>query len=197
MDRFLDDHELLAQEPDSKALHEAYALLSTSPQAGLAALESLADRGSVMALLYLANHWKLKGEENYPFAQKWYRAAYENMSSTALLNLALTYCDQKNFDEAELIWKNGVSKDDAPSMFWLANLYLSESRYSRNADEARNLLEKANALGQLRAKHHLAVILMKERHNIFSIVRGMFLYLQTIFQVLRVAYRNPTSNRLR
>lgn len=196
MEKFLDDHALLTREPDPKALHLAHALLSSNPEAGLAELESLANRGSVMALLYLANEWKLKGKDKFPIAQKWYRRAYDKMSATALLNLALTYSDQGNYDEAEALWKSGVAKGDGPSMFWLANLYLSNARYVEKKGQAIDLLEKASALGQIRAKHHLALILMKERYSIRGVMRGISLYVQTIAQGIRIAYRDPTSRRL-
>lgn len=194
MAKFLDDHELLAKEPDAEALYYAHALLLTKSEEGLSALSALAEKGSVMALLYIANELKLKGKDKFTAAEEWYRAAYKKMSATALLNLALIYCDTGRYDEAKLVWKDGASNGDAPSMYWLANLYLSQCKGKEN--EAIILLEKANSMGQLRAAHDLAMILIRDRRSIRDVVRGLALYCMAIVKTLRIAYRNPTSRRL-
>jgi TPR repeat protein len=194
MDTFLDDRELLAREPDRTALYHAHALLSTNPQLGLANLEALANRGSIMALLYIANEWRLKGKENYPTAQKWYRLAYEKMSATALWYLALIYYDQNDYNAAEEILKDGVSKKDGPSMYWLADLYLAH--YQGKRHEVKALLEHANAMGHLRAKSRLARMLMIERHDVRSFTRGLRLYFQVITRGFSLAHRDPTDRRL-
>jgi TPR repeat protein len=179
MDTLLADHELLAREPDPTALYHAHALLSTNPQLALANLEALADRGYVMALLYIANEWRLKGKDSYPIAEKWYRLAYEKKSATGLWYLALIYYDQQNYDEAEKILKDDVSRSDGPSMYWLADLYLAH--YQGKRDEVKALLEQANAMGQFRAKSRLARLLITQRHDFRSFIRGSRLYFQSYY----------------
>jgi TPR repeat protein len=98
--------------------------------------------------------------------------------------------------EAEDLWSDGVSKNDGPSMFWLASLYLASSSIRVKRAEIKALLERANALGQLRAKHRLGVMLMVGRYGIINIPRGVFLFLRFLISGFKVALRDPTSRRL-
>ena len=57
-------------------------------------------------------------------AERWYRAAHEKGSSSGLFSLAALKNQQGFTAEAEMLWAEGTAKDDGPSLFRLATLYL-------------------------------------------------------------------------
>ena len=87
----MNDDELMAREADVEQLHRACAVLSTNTAQGLAELETLANRGSVMSMLCLgwAYYKKLGANIDLTMAEKWYKLAYQNSSSTALISLGM------------------------------------------------------------------------------------------------------------
>jgi TPR repeat protein len=192
----IDDHQLLDLEQDELRLHEAKNRLATNFPQAKAELEDLADHGSVMAMLYLAHAFSERGEAGYVEAEKWYRMAYERNSSTALFSLAKLNYLRGNISEAEKIWTYGASKNDSPSMFWLASIYLDNLSDTAKRAQAKPLLENASALGQLRATYRLGRILLTGEYGLTKIPRGLLLCLKFLISGVRVAYRDPTSRRL-
>jgi hypothetical protein len=80
-----------------------------------------------------------------------------------LINLGLIYYRSARYDEAEKIFQDGVSKNDGPSMVWLAIIHLRNKNDDMKSAEAERLLETANSLGQFRAKSHLGLAEPGER----------------------------------
>jgi hypothetical protein len=192
----MDDDELMAREPDVKRLHDAYALLSANRPQGIAELEELANRGSVMSMLYLADAYQ-RGQGSDPIrAEKWYKSAYEAGSSTALFGLGAFYYRLRNYDAAEKIFADGVSKDDGVSMYWLASIYTVDSRHHGKSAQIKDLLERSIALGQIHAKHGLGLLFMKGRYGLRNVPRGFYLFFSGIFEAFKVTYRDPSSRRL-
>src|ERR1700722_9408152 len=185
MSDLMDDAELRGKEPDLAGLENAEALVSTDfPQARVK-FEELANQGSVMAMLYLAFALSQRGDMED--AKRWYHAAYEKGSSTALFSWASIEYHTGNLREAERLWDEGVSKNDGPCMVWLASRYLGTSDEAKHA-EARRLLEKAHEQGQLRATLLLGKSLATGKYGIGNIPRGLFLFLKFTFSAFGVAY---------
>jgi len=187
---------LVAQERDVKRLQDAYALLSTNRQRALVELEELANGGSVLSMLYLAQTYASEPGADHARAEKWYRAAYERGSSTALFALGSKYFREGKYEEAEQIFSDGVSKNDGVSMYWLASLYIVDPRNRGEPDRIRDLVERSAALGQVRAKRDLASFLMKGRYGKREIARGLYLSFSSVIEAFLVGYRDPASRKL-
>jgi TPR repeat protein len=125
----------------------------------------------------------------------WYRAAYERGSSSALFGLGSYYYRRENYGEAEKIFMDGVSKNDAVSMYWLASIYVVRHQDGKDF-EIKDLLERSAALGQIYAKNSLAFLLMKGRYGLRNIPRGIMLYFLSIIEGFKTGIRNPHDRRL-
>ncbi len=196
MSDLLDNKQILEREQEIDELRHAYGLLATSFPQARAELEGLASKGSVMSMIYLGHAYKCQGPSGYSEADKWYRMAYLQKSSSALLHLALMNYQEGRIQEAKNLWLEGVSKNDAPSMFWLASLYIENPSIKEGKYEIKSLLEKASALGQIRAKRRLAIMLMKGNFGILSIFRGIYVFFDFLISGFAVAYHDPASRRL-
>jgi TPR repeat protein len=196
MDRLMDDDELLDSEQDPDGLYRAQAILSTDFQQARATLEEFADRGSVMAMIYLGFGYSQRGPEGREDAKKWYRMAYERGSSTGLFSLATIVYGEGDVDEAEKLWTDGASKNDGPSMFCLAIIYRDNPSAVSTYSQVRDLLERAHALEHLRATSCLSKMLMTGKFGLMNIPRGVLLFVELFASSIKVAYQTPTSRRL-
>jgi TPR repeat protein len=192
-DQLMDNDELRSKEPRLEELSEAQALVSTDFSAARQKFEELVNQGSVMAMVYLAFAHSERGEMEQ--AKSWYRKAYQSGSSNALFCLATILYHEGDVAEAERLWSDGVSKNDAPSMFPLAVIYLESLDEDKNC-QARMLLEKGHDLGQFRATQLLARRLATGKYGISNVPRGVFLFLKFLFSGFLVAHRDPNSRRL-
>jgi TPR repeat protein len=195
MDHLLEERELFTLEPDMAALRDAYDSFIKDSTVGRPKLEALVARGSTMSMLYLANDYKKRPRDSDKAAEL-YRIAYQSGSSAALLNLALILYKSGKISDAERLWSEGVAKNDPPSMYWLAHLYLNDLSNVKKQAEAARLLEQANQLGQIRATILLAKMHLTGKYGVRGIPRGLLLFLQSIVSSFGVAYRDPRSRRL-
>lgn len=193
MDPLLDDDEFRNGDPDVEELEKAQALVPIDFSQAQARLEELANRGSVMAMLYLGFALSKRGQMEQ--AKRWYRLAYEKGSSTALFSLATLEYHGGRLAEAQKLWEEGASRNDAPSMFWLASIYLNSSKTDR-LESARKLLERADHHGQVRATHLLAKLLLTGKYGIENVPKGLLLFIKFLLSGFQVAYRDAASRRL-
>jgi TPR repeat protein len=196
MNRLMDDGALMQQEQNLDELRKAHALLSSNRSKGLVDLEALANNGSVLAMLYLANAYISQKPPVYSLAEKLFRGAYERNSSRALFSLGVLYSKIGKYDEAERLFLEGNSEGDGPSMYGLARLYLSNIYFKNKRGEAKYLLENAIKCGQVRAKIRLSYLFLSGAYGVFNIPRGLWLFFTGIPETVGVAYRDPHSQRL-
>jgi TPR repeat protein len=187
------DEELRSSDPDLAMLDEALAVLRADFSRARLIFEELASRGSIMAMLNLAFAFFERGDTQD--AKHWYRAAYEKRSSTALFSLAMLENSQGFVRKAEILWEEGASKDDGPSVFRLAGLYLDSPDPLKHS-QARALLEKADGLGQLRATVLLGQRLASGKYGIQNVPKGIVIFLRGFFSTFSVARSNPKDRRL-
>lgn len=191
-----DDEDLMSREPDVAALQRAYGLLSADPERAARELEGLANAGSIKSMMYLGNLYQQGPHADFSKAERWYRSAYKLGALNAIYALGSLYYRQRKYEEAEEIFADGVSRNDGPSLYWLASIYTVDPRHVGKSEEIRNLLERATALGQVHAKHNLGLLLMKGRYGIRHIPRGVFLFMCGAVDAFRVTLRDPDSRRL-
>jgi TPR repeat protein len=191
--RLRNDEELRDSDPDSAKLERAQALVLTDFSEARSMFEELASRGSLLAMNYLAFALVKRGDTEE--AKRWYQAAYEKGSSTGLYSLAMIENRQGFVRKAEILWEQGASKEDGPSVFRLATVYLNSEDKIKRA-KAKALLEKAHRLGQLRATILLGRRLASGKYGIQNVPKGVLLFLRGLFLAFRVAKRDPVDRRL-
>jgi TPR repeat protein len=178
----LEDNEIMAREQDLERLRHAYELIRTDRSRAIVELERLASEGSVMSAIYLADSFVKEPNIDNEKAEKWLKVAYERGSARGLFHLAKHYVKIGNYNDAEKVYLNGVSRNDGPSMYYLVKLYIKINRYGVASSEVRNLLESAAALGQVKAMHDLWILYIKGTFGIRNIPRGVFLLVYFILR---------------
>jgi uncharacterized protein len=186
-------------EPDMDELRRLHALLSANPSQALVGLRGLAERGSLMSMIYVANaHSKGIGTDVNPRqAEEWYRRAIVGGSVLASYELGRNFLEKKDFRGAQEMFSAGTEKVYPPSMHMLALMHLRGQGVPVDLTKARNLLEMAVAQGHVFSKRNLGLLLMKGRFGIRQFFRGILLLLASAKDVLITAARDPLSDRLR
>ncbi|SON58431.1 hypothetical protein HDIA_P0022 (plasmid) [Hartmannibacter diazotrophicus] len=188
--------DLIKEEPDLSLLNRAYALLSTNFERATSQLAELADRGSILSMIYLGEAYQRSQPKNLDAAEKWYRKAYENGAAMGLFALGLLHFQKNNYAEAETLFQEGAENDDELSMFWLAKIYAHNDNFDKNRYKIRLLLEKSASKGNVSAKSALAFSFMKGRYGLGNIPKGIWLYLSSLLEAAKIAIKNPDDPRL-
>jgi len=174
-------------------------MLATEPARALVELKALAARGSVVSMLYIADAYR-KGRgtavEIYE-AKDWYTRAMQSGSVTGCYELGRIYYEQRNYSKAEEAFRQGESKNHAPSIHMLGLMHLKGIGVEKNRDKARELFEKASSLGHVFAKRNLAILLMTGRYGASQFVRGLTLFVTGIKHLLAVVVSDRYDERLR
>ena len=117
--------ELFANEPDMEKLQLVYSKLSEDPEAAIEELQRLADAGSTMSMIYIANLFQ--HGRGVPVDLKeyevWLRRAEASGSVFAAYKLARLYMARHEFVAAEnsLVWS--ASAGFLPSIARLGSMY--------------------------------------------------------------------------
>jgi len=90
----------------------------------------------------------------------------------------------------------GVAVQYSPSLHMMALMELRGQGGPANLTIARDLLEKAVARGHVFSKRNLGLLLMTGQFGLYQVVRGAFLLLASIKDVI-FSSRDPMGDRLR
>ena len=186
-------------EPDLDALRRSHAMLAANPLEALKELRKLADRGSVMSMIYIANSYRtgVGTDKDLYQAQEWYRCAAQKGSPLAAYELGRIYLEENNYVKAREAFESGSAKNYAPSMHMLARMYLLGTGVTRDISRAKDLLEQAVSLGHVFSKRNLGVLLLKGCFGPSKIPRGILLIASAIKEAVYLGLHDPTSDRLR
>ena len=130
-------------------------------------------------------------------AEFWYKQALDAGVLEAIGALANFYWQQGRFAEVEQVLLVGVAQNDPLAMRYLARLYMQRPEDGDRWAEVKDLLERSMKMGQVWSKNHLAFLLMKGRYGLSGIPRGVFLYLASIVDGIRLAHTKPDDRRFR
>lgn len=198
----LEDHEIMDREPDLERLRHAYSLLRTDHSSAIVELEKLANVGSLMSVLYLADFYARDTNADEEETEKWLKRAYEQGSARGLICLAAHYEKSGKYADAEKLYLNGISSNDGQSKYRLAKLYMKTNRYSIVSPEIRKLLESAAEQGQARAMRDLWSLHIKGVFGVRNIPKGIFLLFYFLSRGFVLSFRRrpdaygPSDRRL-
>ena len=130
-----------SKEPDLEHLREAQGLLASNPEQALVELKALADRGSIMSMLYIADSYKRGTISKIDLAQAehWYRRAMNAGSLLGSYELGRLYYQMKNYPNAEEAFRVGERKDYPPSLHALGLMHLKGFGFEKDVSKARDL----------------------------------------------------------
>lgn len=147
-------------EPDYDAASRAQSLLSTDVQQGLENLKELAERGSVISKIYLAEAYEkgVAGDPDIATSVDWLRRATESGSSYAFYKLGRLYLRIKQFARAYEAFRTAAVDNFAPAQALLGEMYLKGAAVQRNVDRAIEFFEKAAAQNNVYAMGQLITL---------------------------------------
>lgn len=188
-----------AKEPDQGELFRAYEQLAIAPAEALERLKGLAERGSIMSMLYLADAYRngMGIKVDLVQAQSWYRSAANCGSIPASYELGRVLYDLKSYAESKAAFEVGEAHKYAPSINMLGMMYLQGVGVERSISKARDLLEQASGLGNVFAKRNLAVLLMRGADGPLGFLRGVGLFLVALKDIVTIVPNDRFSDRLR
>jgi TPR repeat protein len=180
-------------EPDLAALERAHALLLASPAEGLEAMNALAERGSLMSLLYIAEAYRtgISGKPDPAQSADWYQRASNAGSAHASYMLGRMYLRTREYFNAKQWFEVGVRLDYTPAICMMGYMYAYGLGVRKDWDKARELLERASAHGHLHAKVFLASMLIRRRWGWLQVVRGLWMACAALINVLVDGSNSP------
>jgi TPR repeat protein len=186
-------------EPDIDELRRLHDLSRIDPAQALSGLRQLADRGSPMSMIYIANAYQngTGTEVDLVRANEWYRRASAAGSLLASYELGRNHLASNNYEQARETFSLGAGKEYPPSMNMLAMMQIRGQGGPVDLNGARDLLEAAVARGHVFSKRNLGVLLMKGRFGMWQIIRGFVLFIGAIKDALVLVPRDRSHERLR
>ena len=186
-------------EPDLTELHHAYGLMATDPARAVAKLTDLAERGSLMSMVYLAEAYK-KGTGVNVDAEKadvLYDRAAKGGSVAALYHVGRGYLDKSQFLKAKEAFKISADKGYLPSAGQLGRMYAKGIGVLEDVNTGREYLERASREGYVFAKRDLAFLLMRGKFGSLARIRGAWLFLVAIKDLFLAIFTDPSRELLR
>ncbi len=187
-------------EPDQAALSRAHRLLRSDPKKAVIEMRALAERGSIMSMLYVGQAYR-RGtgtDVDSRTAEKWYRRAADAGSLSAYYFLGRLYLVEKRYDEARDVFEYASERNYAPATHFLGRMHFAGKGVPKDPEKGEQLLKCAASAGSVYAKAGLAQFLIRRHSSPRSTLRGMRLCIEALFQFLLVLLTEGlTSDRLR
>jgi TPR repeat protein len=185
-------------EPSAAELSAAFEALGTTPRRALDQLIRWAEGGSAHAMIYVGRaYWYGYGVPvNCLTAEQWFRRAADEGLSLGHFFLGGLYSDRRRYDEAISEYKIAVGANYPPALHQLGRMYFYGDGVDRDLTIAGDLLERATVEGNLAAKLQFAHLLKSGARGVFGMIRGVFLQMVGMFQVMAIYRRDgPQSDR--
>lgn len=186
-------------EPDLETLREAHALLRIKPDVAIAQLKMLAQRRSVLSMLYLAHAFRdgtiAKVDVNE--VEKYYQLSVDNGSLLGSYELGRFYLEEKKYNQARRAFEIGVAQHFMPSQQMLGRMYMYGIGVTQDNVKAEALLREAADQGHVFAKRNLAVIRMRGNFNPIKYIGALCTFLYITFLIPFLLATDRYGDRLR
>ncbi|HUW97558.1 MAG TPA: hypothetical protein VMV40_01780 [Acidiferrobacter sp.] len=199
--RKLDDWECESKE--AELIDAALILKKTDAAKSLIALQDLANKGVIWAMLHVAQAYR-KGigtSKDASQAKIWHRRAFDlgrgAAKAYAAAALGYDYLEQNDYVRAYAAFQIGADLNNVLCLRALASLHRKGRGCSKDYARERSLLEQAAASGNVFAKRDLAFVLMSGRWGWREGINGFGLFLRNIKEALVMACKNPKDTRLK
>lgn len=187
------------REPDIDLLRVAYDMRKTNPSQAQAGLQQLAERGSVMSMVYLAQMYEsgIGVQIDSAMAENWYKLASDRGSVLATYQLGRLLLNKHDYSSAERLFLSGLEAGYAPAIHMLGLMYKRGQGVPKDMDQARHFFERAMDLGHIYAKRNLAIAMLKGNFGLRNIPKGLGLFISGIKDVPGALYKDRYGDRLR
>jgi len=158
----------------AEELERLYELLKRDPGQAIVGLAALADRGSLVSMLYLAQAYM--GDflpKDLVKAKYWYSRASEIGSPGASHMLGQVCRHLGEQEEAFAAYSRSAGKGFMPSLFRLGKMYQHGVGTKKDMKKCQKLLTEAASRGHLLAKRDLAILHLRGAFGLKSIPKGL------------------------
>jgi TPR repeat protein len=186
-------------EPDITALRAAHELLKTNAVEAVRQLQALAERGSVMSMVYLGYAFEngIGTGVSIDEAERWFERAKSRGSVDGAFHLGTSYLNRNAIEKAEQVFSSELLSGYGPALHRLARIYLRRPGRN-NFDRGLLLLREASSKGSLNADRKLAVLMMRGRLGLGKVVAGYVLFFTTVANAIRsISEDDPYSDRMK
>lgn len=191
--------QALQDEPDPDQVLMTVRMLRNEPALALKRLEDLADRGSLLSMVFIGDTY-LYGhgvERDVDRGKRWMLLAASGGSLEARFRLARFYNTQgetaKSIAELRGLSESGY----APAMFILGWRYYRGGGVENDVDQAIRYWTMAEDRGHLLARQILSHIYRTGRFGIVRRIHGYIKLISLIFPFARYMTFYPNSDRVR
>lgn len=181
-----------ANEPDIAGLSRAYAKMRTDWPYALSEFKSLAEQGSVMSMLYIADAYLfgIGATIDLKEHERWLQRARESGSASAAYKLGLLYLRTGDRDRAMENLLLSASLNFTPAVVRLGSIYARGQFVPIDTKIAREFLERAHSSGHAIARKELARLLIRGKFGLLQAMRGLGLYLTMPLTIIKIGYRH-------
>jgi TPR repeat protein len=180
--------------------HARDLILGGDWQRGLPELEELANRGSIMSILLIADAMRAGWmySKDLPRAEAWYRVAVKSGSARGLFGLGLTHLLMGRYSEAiQELEEASDARNFPPALNTLAGIYFRGDGVKVDRRRALNLWRRAASLGHLPAKQNLLIQCSCGQFGPWWFVWSIINLLPFIIEMSISRTSNPYTDRLR
>lgn len=187
------------RDPYADRVWDALQLIKTESEQGLAALLDLGAKGSSLALVFAAHHYR-DGINNVPKNEE---------TAIGLLNksldlgsieggylLAHLHISNQRYKDGADAYNKIIDLGYSPAMYSLGYYYLFGDPSIRNFEKGAELFERAACIGHFHAKLQFANLLIR-RGTMHGFLKGLFIKITSVIPYLYFRSNYPNSDRLR
>ena len=190
---------MTTEEPDFERVSKAYELLQRQPgPAVITELIALAERGSLMSMIYLGWIYKrgLGAEIDPAQSEYWYSRAIAGGSTLAIYHLGHLYLDSLDYVKAADVFEKGASINYPPAMFCLGCMYLEGQGVSRDFEKARLLFKRAADQKNVFDKRKLAAMYLTGKYGLRDFFNRVSLFCSVFWDLFVIFRSDPNSDKL-
>ncbi len=177
----------------------ARSLGFSNPSAALKEMEGLAQRGSRLAMAYIADALLIGRfyRQDLEKAEIWYRAVAEWGLARGIHGLGMVFREKGDFGSAAEEFGRAVSMNYGPSFNMLGLQYYRGDGVEMDLDKARDLFERGMKIGHFHSKRRLSWMLRGGKYGVLQTARGWLLWFWSFLDALWIVMFDQFGDRAR
>jgi TPR repeat protein len=157
----------------------------------------LAERGDTQSQLIVASFYEegLGTGRNLDQAIRWYVIAAKGGSPEAQHHLGHIYYEKNDYGLALYWYKEAARRRYLPAIWRLGWFYEMGRGVPHDRAKAYEMFERAAQQGHIFAERDLARLLLKGHRGMFGVFRGLYLFVRTVIDAIRVGTESGTNTK--
>lgn len=187
-------------EPLGEKLWDALQLIEHDNSAGLEEIQNLAERGSVLSMMYLG-HALYSGryglQKDMKQGELWLKKAADLGSIEACYGLAKRLQEAGRGEDSIKFFRQAAERGYPPAMFLMGLFYYEGRNVEKNLEVARSYFQRAQDAGHVWSAMWVARLLSRHSRNSISWIRSLLIRIRTAIRMADLRRNYPSSDKLR